>query len=230
MPRIYTGRSAAAVSQASGPPAQDAAFSPARPALEQLVGHDQPVDLVGALVDLGALRVAHQAFDPGLARIAARPEQLDRVRRDAHRGVRRGPFGDRGRLGDRLAAVPGRGGLPGHGTCGRDLAGHLGEHEAEALLLDKRSAKGLPLLQVSSGCLQPGPGDPDARRGDRDPALAERRQRDLVALALPAETVRDRDLGTIEHELRRRAGADPHLPLVRPEPEAGRSPSRRGTP
>jgi len=34
---------------------------------EQVVGDDHPVDLVGALIDLGALRVAHQAFQPRLA-------------------------------------------------------------------------------------------------------------------------------------------------------------------
>ena len=34
---------------------------------EDVVGHDQAVDLVRALVDLSALRVAHQPLDPGLA-------------------------------------------------------------------------------------------------------------------------------------------------------------------
>jgi hypothetical protein len=34
-------------------------------ALQQLVRDDEAVDLVRALVDLGALRVAHQAFDAG---------------------------------------------------------------------------------------------------------------------------------------------------------------------
>ena len=36
-------------------------------AAEGLLGHDQAVDLVRALVDLGTLRVPHQALDPGLA-------------------------------------------------------------------------------------------------------------------------------------------------------------------
>ena len=59
---------------------------------EKVVRDDHPVDLVGALVDLRALRVAHEPLDAGLARVAGRPEQLDRVRRDPHRGVRGGPL------------------------------------------------------------------------------------------------------------------------------------------
>ena len=45
----------------------------ARP-LERLLGHDQPVDLVRALVDLGALRIAHQPLNAGLPRIAGSTE------------------------------------------------------------------------------------------------------------------------------------------------------------
>ena len=193
--------------------------------LENLVGHDQPVDLVGAFVDLGALRVAHQALDAGLARVPTRPEQLDRVGRDPHRGVGGGPLRDRrqprrsARRGPWRAAAS-RVDRPRRG----DLAGHLGEHEPEPLLLDQRRPERLALLEIAARGLQPGPRDADARRRDRDPALAERRQRDLVALALAAEPVRDRHLGAIEDQLRRRTGPDPHLPLVRPEPETRRVP------
>ena len=43
-------------------------------ALQQLVRDDEAVDLVRALVDLGALRVAHQAFDAGVPRVAGAAE------------------------------------------------------------------------------------------------------------------------------------------------------------
>jgi hypothetical protein len=46
---------------------------------------DQSMDLVRALVDLGALGVAHQPLDPGLPRVTIRSEQLNGDRR------RRGP-------------------------------------------------------------------------------------------------------------------------------------------
>ena len=125
-------------------------------------------------------------------------------------------------LGDRLAAILGPRRLAGERPCRGDVAGHLGEHEPEPLLLGERRPERLALGEIPRRGLEPGPGDPDARRRDRDPALAERRQRDLVALALGAEPVRGRDLGAVEDQLRGRARPDPHLPLVRPEPEAGR--------
>jgi hypothetical protein len=43
-------------------------------ALQQLVRDDEAVDLVRALVDLGAFRVAHQAFDAGFPRVAGAAE------------------------------------------------------------------------------------------------------------------------------------------------------------
>jgi hypothetical protein len=42
------------------------AGSERRSAAQDVLGHDQPVNLVGALIDLGALGIAHQALDPGL--------------------------------------------------------------------------------------------------------------------------------------------------------------------
>src|SRR5688572_5705631 len=53
-------------------------------ALEDVVSDDQAVDLVGALVDLGALGVAHHPLDGELARVAATPEELHGICRDAH--------------------------------------------------------------------------------------------------------------------------------------------------
>ena len=52
----------------------DGRGSAAPRAPQDLARHDLAVDLVGALVDLGALGVAHQPLDAGLARVPARPE------------------------------------------------------------------------------------------------------------------------------------------------------------
>src|SRR5690349_18192950 len=55
--------------------------------LQQLTGHDEALDLVGALVDLGDLRVAHHPLEREVARVAGAAEQLDGVGRDLHRDV-----------------------------------------------------------------------------------------------------------------------------------------------
>src|SRR5688572_22746089 len=56
-------------------------------ALEHLARHDDPLDLVGALVDLGDLRVAHHALDREVLGVAVTAEQLHRVSGDFHGGV-----------------------------------------------------------------------------------------------------------------------------------------------
>src|SRR5207245_2517641 len=58
-----------------------------RSVVEQLLGDDQPLDLVRPLVDLHDLRVPHEALDGVLACVAVAPEDLDGVGRDLHRGV-----------------------------------------------------------------------------------------------------------------------------------------------
>src|SRR4029078_7776170 len=76
--------------------------------LEDLARDDLPVDLVGALVALGTLSVAHQPLDARLPRIAARAEQLHSLGGDTHGHVRRGPFRERRHLGQRIATAPWR--------------------------------------------------------------------------------------------------------------------------
>src|SRR6266704_3885724 len=57
------------------------------PALEDLLGDDEALDLRGALVDLEDLRVAHQLLDRVLARVAVAAEDLHGVERRLHGGV-----------------------------------------------------------------------------------------------------------------------------------------------
>src|SRR5690348_14192555 len=51
----------------------------ARGLLEELAGHDDALDLVGALVDLGDFGVAHHAFCGEVAGVAVAAEELDGV-------------------------------------------------------------------------------------------------------------------------------------------------------
>src|ERR1017187_5838856 len=58
-----------------------------RSLLEQLPGHHGPLDLVGALVDLGDLRVPHHSLDRVIADVSVAAEQLHRVGGHLHRDV-----------------------------------------------------------------------------------------------------------------------------------------------
>ena len=51
---------------------------------EELAGDHDPLDLVGALVDLGDLGVAHHPLDGVLAGVAVAPEDLHGVGGDLH--------------------------------------------------------------------------------------------------------------------------------------------------
>src|SRR5881628_875000 len=61
--------------------------SSGRSSAGQLAGDHHALDLVGALVDLGDLCVAHEALDGILARVAVAAEDLHGIGRDLHCGV-----------------------------------------------------------------------------------------------------------------------------------------------
>src|SRR4051794_19008736 len=63
---------------------------------EQLSCDHEPLDLRRALVDLVELRVAHQLLDRVLLHVAVAAEDLHRVGRDLHAGIRSEAFGVRG--------------------------------------------------------------------------------------------------------------------------------------
>src|SRR5262249_27313839 len=74
----------------SAPISSRSAVAPVRrrPELaEQLAGDHHPLDLVGALVDLGDLRVAHHPLDRELPGVAIAAEELDGVDRHLHRNI-----------------------------------------------------------------------------------------------------------------------------------------------
>src|SRR5205085_7806371 len=110
--------------------------------LPHRAGDHDPLDLVGALVDLGDLGVAHHALDRVLVDVAVAAEHLDGLDRDVHRRVggeqlrhRRvaaelgvAAVGERARLVEQLA----RGGRP---------SLHVGELELDRLLLEDRLAE-----------------------------------------------------------------------------------------
>src|SRR5439155_5859527 len=98
---------------------------------EQRAGDDQPLDLAGALVDLGHLRVAVVPLHRELTGVAVAAEDLDRLAGP----VPGDPRGEELRLralhGVRAAGLLEPGGAPDQRAGGLDLGLHLGE-----LLLD----------------------------------------------------------------------------------------------
>src|SRR3954447_25116803 len=84
---------------------QARAQHPARRSCEELARHDQALDLVCALIDLGDLGVAVEALDLDAADVAHAAVDLDSVRGMRDGGVRREAFGHRAFEAGGLAAV-----------------------------------------------------------------------------------------------------------------------------
>src|SRR5215213_3957142 len=101
---------------------------------EEAAGDDHALDLVGALVDLGDLGVAHHALDREVLGVAGAAEELDGVGGDLHGDVGGEGLGRRGDAGDVGAALlPGGGGDIDQVPGGLDLHLHVGEQELHAL-------------------------------------------------------------------------------------------------
>ncbi|KNB54348.1 hypothetical protein AC230_00205 [Streptomyces caatingaensis] len=110
--------------------------------LRQVARHDDALHLVGALVDLGDLRVAHHPLQRVVARVAVAAEQLDRVGGDLHGGVGGVALGGGAEEGQVAVGALGLGGgrvgqLPGR----LQLHRHVGEHELDALEVADRPAE-----------------------------------------------------------------------------------------
>src|SRR5439155_132617 len=54
----------------------------------EAAGDDDPLDFAGAFIDLGHLRVAKQFLDGEVPHVDVPPEQLHRLSRDPHGGLR----------------------------------------------------------------------------------------------------------------------------------------------
>ena len=195
-----------------GGPARRAAPD-ATSSAEQVAPDHHPLDLVGALEDLGHLGVAEEPLDGVLARVAVAAEHLHGVGRHPHRGVGGGQLGDAGLAGERPAGVlePRRVEVrrPGPLHLGR----HVGEQELQPLELADRLAELLALPGVRHGVGERGLRDAGGDRGDAEPAGVEGRERDPHAVALVADALRGRDPGALEDHLGRDVAGQAHLLL-----------------
>src|SRR5918998_316212 len=108
---------------------------------EEAAGDDHALHLVGALVDLGDLGVAHHALDREVLGVAGAAEELDGVGGHLHGDVGGERLGRGGDAGDVGAALLTRGRGGGDQVAGRlDPHRHVGEHELHALELADRPA------------------------------------------------------------------------------------------
>ena len=173
---------------------------------EQLAGHHDPLHLVGALVDLGDLGVAHHPLDRVVAGVAVAAEHLDGVGGDLHRDV--GGEALRGGAEERqvlVAALGAAGGGVRHLAGGLDLHAHVGEQELQALEVRDRLAELLALLGVAERVVERALGDADRLRGDGDAGVVEGLHRGLEAGALGADHPVGGDPHVVEVDLAGRA-------------------------
>src|SRR5262249_2015754 len=188
---------------------------------EQLARDDEPLDLVGALVDLHDLGVPHEALHRELPRVTDTAEDLDCVGRDLHRRVRGKALRHRG-LEDRTGDAPvDQARHVVHHEPGRvNLHRHVGEHELDPLERRDGLAELPALLRVRRGRVEGRLGDPDRHRADHGPRVIQGQHRNPEALTLLPETVLHGDFAVLEVEGDRRGRADPHLALLLSDGEA----------
>ena len=162
--------------------------SPPEPASSrQTPRDDQSLNLVGALEDLGDLGLAHVPLDAVVAGVADAAEHLHGVGGDLHRGVGGDQLGDAGLCRVRQAGVAAAGGVEVGGAGADHRGGHVGQQEAEALMVDDLAAEGRSFLGVGDGLVQRGLRETDRDRGDAQPSGVQGAEGDLQALALRAD-------------------------------------------
>src|SRR3954452_24872989 len=196
---------------------------------QQSARDDQALDLAGALVELGDLRVAVVALGGELLGVAVAAEDLDRLAGLAAGDGR----GEELRLSAldavRVAGLFEAGGAPDQGAGGLDLGLHVGQLVLDRLEAGDRATERVALLGVTRSELEGGLGDADGLGGDADPAAVERAQRDAHAVAGLAEALGGR---VLEREVGGGARVEPHLLLLARDREAVgfRTHQKRGRP
>src|SRR5215471_9359041 len=144
--------------------------------LENLARDDQPVDLAGALVDLGDAGVAEVALDRILLGVAVAAVNLESLGRDPLSHLGGEELGDR-RLQPVAAAPAGlllrRRGSAGQKARGVDLGGHVRQIKADHLEIGDRAGERPALAGVPHRSLVGLLRDPDGLGGDADTAAVE---------------------------------------------------------
>src|ERR1700694_1413105 len=139
---------------------------------------DEPLDLRRAFPDLVDLRVPEPLLDRVLLDVAVAAEHLDGVGRHLHGNVRREALGHRAfRALERPALRRHPSGTPDEQARGVDLHRHVGELEADRLVLPEGLAELLAVLGVLERELIRGAGDADGSRPGSGAVSLQRHQR-----------------------------------------------------
>ena len=141
--------------------------------------------------------------------------------RDPGGGLRREQLGHRGLGRDVLAGVHQAGGAVAEQAGGVDAGGHVGEAEADGLVLADRLAERVSGLGVLDGVLEGGAGDADRGGGQVDAGLVEGVHEAVEALALLAQQAVGRDRAVLQEHLGVDDGALAHLAHRLAEADAG---------
>src|SRR4051812_44212899 len=189
--------------------------------LQDLTGHDEALDLVGALVDLGDLGVAHHPLEREVARVAGAPEQLDGIGRDLHRDIGGVALGGRSEEGEILVAALRLGCRDvDHLARSLQLHRHVGDHELDPLEVGDALTELLALLDVGDRLVERALRDPDGLRADGDARVVEGAQGDLEPVADLADDAVAGQADIVEVQLAGRAALDPELALLLAERES----------
>src|ERR1700710_472 len=183
--------------------------------LQQLLADHNALDLGGALADQEQGRIAVEALDLVLLRVAVAAVDAEALLDALLAGLRGEQLGHPGlEVGARAGVLHPRR-LAGDEAGGLDLGRHVGELELDRLVLGDRLAEGLALLRVAQGELEGALGDTDTAGGDVDAADLERVHHLAEALAdaglLAAEDALGRALVAVVDELGRLDALVAHL-------------------
>src|SRR5215475_4785055 len=167
----------------------------------QAAADDEALDVVGALIDLGAAHAAIDALDGEVRHVTGAAQRLD--------GIGTDPFGGLG--GDELchrcfdqtrqARILAGGGVQSELTRRLEARRHIGQPERYGLVLEDRLAEGTALVRVPDGDIEGCPGHADALRGNADASALQVGQGDAIALPLLAQAVRGRHEHVVEADL-----------------------------
>src|SRR3954471_4169478 len=164
--------------------------------LQELLPDHHALDLRGSLADQQQRRVAVEALDLVLLRVAVAAVDAEAFFDAVLAGLRGEELGHPGLEVGALAGVLHPRCFAGDEAGGLELGRHIGELELDRLVGGNRLAEGLPFLAVAEGQLQRPLSDADAAGGDVDAADLERVHHLDKALA-------DAGLLAAEHALRR---------------------------